>query len=781
MMKQWWLLLLMAVPCVSVRAERVTVETARSVAEHVLQGRISQAALPADLDEMYLFVSDAGFVVVAADDCVRPVLAYGGRWSREGDTLPAAVHEWLYDYCVEIAARRQAKVLPSAVTIGEWQQAAAGGAEPLYSVVVSPLITTTWDQSPYYNNQCPSGCVTGCVATATAQVMKYWQHPSQGTGSHSYTDGSHGTLSANFGSTTYQWNLMPNALSYASSSAAVNAVAKLMYHVGVATEMSYGSSSSATLGSYGQPTAVCAENALQTYFGYAHSMRHVLKASMDDSLWLALIDGELSASRPILYSGRDVDGGHAFVLDGRNNAGHYHFNWGWGGYCDGYYIMGQLNPSPGGTGGSYSSTYNLKNGALLGIRPAPTSHPTTCAVSVDVTDASHAVVSGTGTCQYGDTISLKVNTSAGYRFVRWSDGVHFNPRRMVADSAVSLTAVVEPINGSELVYYAGSCHSTSYGAGGSFMWGMKLTSDDLQPYDSIRAVQIFDAAAGEYELRLYRGGNSSPTTQVYSQTFTLSGSDTWVEIPLDYVQEVNTAMPMWVIFYNGTSNYPAAVTPYAGHRNGSMCASGSGSNWHVLSADYTFMVRARFSTRTPCVAVREEVYVEACDSYAWNGTTYTSDAVDSLLTLTAAGCDSTAVLHLTVNHSIDTIIYDTATDSYQWNGVTYDQSGSYTYNGVTASGCDSVVTLMLTILQNEGIDDRDAAPRILVYPNPVGERLFVEGVNAGAVVVMYDLVGRELLRSVADGTSLSIDVEWLAAGIYQLQVGSSLHRIVVGR
>ena len=772
------LLLLALLPAVALRAETVTPQMAGTVADRVLQSRTHQVPLPADLSEMYLFVADNGYVVVAADNCVRPVLAYGDRWLQVGDSLPIAVHDWLKAYGDEIALRRLDKREASASTREEWQRLTATSTPdgPVFSVVVSPLLTTTWGQSPYYNNLCPSGCVTGCVATATAQVMKYWNHPAQGTGSHSYVDGSHGTLSANFGNTTYQWNLMPNSLNGTSSTSQINAVATLMFHLGVAMEMTYGSSSSATTGSNGSPTAVCAENALKTYFGYSQAIHHVLKNSMSDSLWCALIDAELMAARPILYSGRDTDGGHSFVLDGSNNAGYYHFNWGWKSYCDGYYLMGSLNPSPGGTGGSSSSTYNLKNGALMGVRPASDNPPASCMVDVTLTDAAHASVTGVGNHSFGDTVSLMVNTQAGYRFTRWSDGVHFNPRKMVLDSSLNLTAIVEPVASGTTVFYANSAHSTTYGAGGTFYWGMKLTSDDLERFDTLRSVQIFDKAAGVYELRLYRGGTSSPTTQFYTQSVTLNGSGEWVNIDLDAAQEVNSSMPLWVIFYNNTINYPAAVSTYAGHKNGSMCASGSGSNWHALGANYTFMVRAVFSEQAPCEDVREVITAEACDSYTWNGTTYTASCTDSLQTVTAGGCDSTVVLHLTINYSIDTNIYDTANGSYPWQGQTIVESGEYVYQGTTAAGCDSTVRLHLTL----SIDEVGQAAQLQLYPNPVVEGvLTVSGIASGTTVSFYDLFGREQASFTASGFTCTFDVSTWPSGVYFLRVGNGLRRFVV--
>ncbi len=785
------------------RAERVSPQVAGEVAARVLQQRVQPAALPQGLDEMYLYVGSEGFVIVAADDCVRPVLAYGHAvWPA--DELPAQIYDWLSDYNDEIVQRRQQKVEASEATRAEWTELLADtpSPSPLYSVVVSPMIATTWNQSPYYNTLCPYDnaggyrCVTGCVATATAQVMKYWNHPVQGTGSHSYVDGSHGTLSANFGTTTYQWSQMPNALTGGSSSSQVDAVATLMYHLGVAMEMSYGSSSGASTGSYGSLTSACAENSLKTYFGYSHHIRHLVKAALNDSVWCALIDQELMASRPIIYSGRDADGGHSFVLDGSDNAGHYHFNWGWGGYCDGYYIMGQLNPSPGGIGGSYSSTYNLKNGALMGVRPAPSSPSVSCPVSVTLTDNSHGHATGGGSHSYGDTVSIKVNTDNGYRFSRWSDGSVFNPRAIVLDSALSLTAVVEPINGSDTVYYAGSYQATSYGSpsSGGFHWGMRLSAADLLSFNSLAAVQLYDDDAGTYQLRVYAGGNSTPGSLVYQESVTLTGSGTWVTVALDTALAVDHSKPYWVTFYSNDVSYPAASSYYAGNGSGSWCSGNDGTNWHILSSNYSFMVRAIFVsapvytvsvaathgtvagtgsytegtsvmlTPNPDVCYRfagwndgsyanpryvtvdsdvnlvayfepdtlvSNQVVHACDSYSWHGDVYTESTIDSLSLTSVLGCDSLNVLHLTMGHSVDVEVYDTVSGSLVWNNGYYDQSGDYFYVGQTADGCDSTVTLHLVVLPSQGIADADVQS-LRLYPNPVGSVLTVSGLSKAA-------------------------------------------------
>ena len=711
--------------CAAATAAPVSADRASRVASALLQARVQQASLPASVSNLYLFVADGRFAVVAADDCVRPVLAYGDLWTTDS-SLPAHIEDWLKAYGEEIALLSSQKTVASESTAAEWQQ--LEGGDPLYSVVVSPLLTTTWNQSPRYNNLCPANCVTGCVATATAQLMKYWNHPQQGTGSHSYSDGNHGLLSANFGATTYQWSSMPNALTSSSSSTAINAVATLMYHVGVAVEMTYGSSSSASTGSYGNPASACAENALKTYFGYSHSASHVFKDALSDSVWCALLDAELAAARPILYSGRDPGGGHAFVLDGSNNAGHYHVNWGWGGYCDGYYLMGQLNPTAGGTGGSASSTYNLANSAVLGLRPASATMPANCPVQVSINDPSNAYVTGAaGSHAPLDTVSLRVNTSDGYRFVRWSDGIIFNPRRQVLDTALSLAAVVEPISLTDTVYYAGNAHFSSYGypSGNGCHWGMKLFPADLQRFRTLDAVQFYASSSGTYVVRIASGGGNTPSYFFHIQTVNVADGDRWVTVQLDSALTIDATLPLWVTMFSGSVTYPAASTHYAGNGNGSWMASGSGngSNWHMFT-DVSFMVRAIFSSAVQCTLTADGgEHGTVSGSGIYNAGTTVSLLAEPATCYAFVGWSdgntdnprSVSVLSDTAFHALfqESTLRQTleiqACDSFYWNGSTYRASIVDSLSTTSVEGCDSVCVLQLTVNATAHTEVHDTA------------------------------------------------------------------------
>lgn len=366
-------------------ASPVDLRTAKNVAQNFWTANGGQSNVEwvnltpqTQFTEFYILsnANGKGFIIVAGDNCVIPILGYS--LSNEFDVkMPAHINSYLNNMEQEIAFYKENNTPSTEELDNLWHSLRNGSYAPMSTTAVSPLLTTTWDQSPYYNDLCPvSGnekTVTGCVATATAQIMKFWNWPTRGTGSHSYVDDEFGYLSANFGNTTYQWSLMPNALNWNSSAAQVNAVATLMYHVGVAVEMDYGISddggSAAYSHDFGYSDLPCPRYALTSYFNYKNTIQSVYKENVSDAQWVSTMKSELNAGRPMLHSGSDDGSGHAFVCDGYDNNNLFHINWGWGGYCDGFYAANDLSPHAGGTGGNATYTFNQNRGIVIGIEP----------------------------------------------------------------------------------------------------------------------------------------------------------------------------------------------------------------------------------------------------------------------------------------------------------------------------------------------------------------------------------------------------------------------------
>lgn len=316
----------------------------------------------------YVFANgeDKGFTIVSGDDRMPEVVGYSAQGTYDPDHLPANYVGFMkaYQETVEALLKGDAQVSGGLAEARQWR------AERANSAAVAPLLGgIKWNQGAPYNNMCPSyngtnRAVTGCVATAMAQVMMYYQYPKELKATiKAYTAKSYGIQIPEISSgATYDWdNMLPDYSKSDYSSVQADAVAKLMYHCGAAVKMNYGPSSGANV------TPII----LATYFGYdADLMQDLTRTVFTLQQWMTLIDNELKAKRPILYSGQASDGGHEFVCDGSDGNGLYHINWGWGGYQDGYFDLTILQPTKGGAGsGSAVDGYNRDCSMIIGISP----------------------------------------------------------------------------------------------------------------------------------------------------------------------------------------------------------------------------------------------------------------------------------------------------------------------------------------------------------------------------------------------------------------------------
>ena len=613
----------------SVNANPVDAGKARRVAETWMtaMGMKNVSALQnitaqTPFTEFYVFAAaEGGFILVSADDCVMPVLGYSVSGTFVTKDMPAHVRDFFEGYEQEIRywkqreARRGALRMEHSGNADQWAMLAAGEMPPaLLTTAVSPLLTTTWGQQPLYNDLCPydtlgaSRTVTGCVATATSQIMKYHNHPATGYGSHSYhasNDSSdYGTLSANFGNTTYQWSTMPNALSSTSSAAQVNAVATLMYHVGVADEMGYnigsrGGSGANNYNLYGTLQR-SSQSSLQAYFKYRPDMVVFGRSDYSDSEYCAMLRAEIDQQRPILYSGRDYAGGHSFVLHGYDNNGLFYVNWGWRGSDDGYYAIGALNPGEGGDGGNATYTFNDANVVVTGIRPNTNWSSTgTTTVAATISGGVGGTLNGTGTYNFGDTIPLYVSADEGYRFAGWSDGDRENPRQMIANGgSYSFTANVAPLQGDTLGYCAPNCRNlTRYGVNyDDNRWGIRLPASSLPVGHDLTSAMLYVYEPGTYTLEVYTG-TTAPTTLVASSATVYIDSDNvkqWIPFTLTTPLAVDGTQNLWVTFVCPDADYPATVTYWSGNTDG-FCF---GNDMQSYTNKCSFMINALFSNNT---------------------------------------------------------------------------------------------------------------------------------------------------------------------------------------
>ena len=351
----------------------------------------------------------SGFVIVAADDrAVDTVLGYADEGSLEADQMPANLKWWLgeYDRQIAYAAAHPAAMAPAKVTA---------------RAAIEPLMKSQWGQDDPYNLDCPQvngeNCPTGCVATAVAQIMYYHKWPDTGTGTYSYrwrNGYSYQTLSVDFSKASYDWDAMTDTYGSGSTEASRAAVAQLMYHVGVASEMAYQLDGSGT-GS--NQVAV----GLTRNFKYDKGLQLAFRDYYGLDEWTDLLYGELADGRPVYYSGtNNTNAGHAFVADGYRD-GYFHINWGWDGVSNGYFLISALTPSIQGTGGS-DSGYNYDQDAMIGLRPAQSGSSYKALVyGENFTASTSSLTLGSSATFYGPFYSMALTSTSFYMGIKVVD------------------------------------------------------------------------------------------------------------------------------------------------------------------------------------------------------------------------------------------------------------------------------------------------------------------------------------------------------------------------
>lgn len=297
-------------------------------------------------DSYYVFNNDAGgFVIIAGDDAVAPVLGYTSTGAFDANNLPEGLKDLLKSYEQQIAALGKNYKANTTSTRAEFT------GEKL-------LNTAKWNQGAPFNKYTPNNYVTGCVATAGAIVMKHHGYPAKGVGSHSYTWNGQ-NLTASF-EHDYDWANMP-ARYTGDNDEAFDGVARLMSDLGIAVNMQYDNGGSAS-------SLEDLVTALKKYFGYSKYARYLKIEDLGAEAWNGRLRAEIDANRPILYSGAEsYYTGHSFVIDGYKNET-FSVNWGWGGYCNGFYRIGALNPETWGT--PTGEQYNLSQAAVFALQPS---------------------------------------------------------------------------------------------------------------------------------------------------------------------------------------------------------------------------------------------------------------------------------------------------------------------------------------------------------------------------------------------------------------------------
>ncbi len=834
-------------------AKEVPVATARTVGYHFMkqkgiapgsEGDMSLVYAPASgKTGLFIFSTDHSFVIVSGDDATEPVLGYSADNPFIAEGMPVQVREFLQGYTGQIEEIAAAHLQATVATERKWQNLIANRVETAAkTTAVAPLIATRWNQSPYYNDMCPydyaggGRSVTGCVATAMAQVMKYWNWPATGTGIHSYSSSCCGTLSANFGSTTYNWSSMPNTISSTNA-----AIATLMSHAGISVDMSYSASSSgAYVVSSASPVTHCAEYAFRTYFNYDPAMQGEERASYSESAWINMLKSELDASRPVLMAGFGTGGGHCFIADGYDASNYFHMNWGWGGYSDGYFSINALNPGGLGTGGG-SGGYNSGQQAIINLKPN-TGTPTaslelydyiySTSPTIFYTDAFtiSTIVANPGTTTFSGTVCAAAFTTSG-SFVTFIDsvtGVSLSPGWTSGTLNFSTTGLLSMLPGT----YAIGILSRTPGGG----W---VTVSNSGPYTNFVTMDVVNhnpmqmasvmnltpttfvqGAAGSVNLNLQNDGTSfsgSYDVSLYNldgthnctiQTMsgmTLPAGYTYTSPFLTFSTSAVTAAPgtyLMAVMYNpgpgwylcGTDYFPNPiyVTVAAPPPSPDIYeVNNTASTAYNLPLTFTGDVANKSTTGSNFHTTSDVDYYKIVLAPGYNytinarvndeastddGVTYTLDAVWSYST--DGGTTWSSVYGDVMSGSIVLGGLTGGTVLFKVSPAFAGNVGTYLLKLSSITRTTSSVTLQDMLLGSAR-----------VFPNPASEAVTVDISSTGAqgeYVSVSDMVGRVVYTaSVHGATMVSIPVAQLPAGSYivslQTNAGTLKRQVAVSR
>ena len=605
----------------SSQASPVSLQEASQVAATFLrQPSVKEVAVP--FEHIFVFNGDHCFAIVPDDDAMTPIIGYShDRCFEMNDNLKGCLmivdrNVQTYRDCGEQATDKVQML---------WNALRNGQGMPVENrAVVEPLVKTRWDQHRPYNDNCPGGSVTGCSATAMAQVMKYWEFPNRGIGSHSYNHPDFGTLSANFGATTYDWDHMPQHPVLATvTDVERQALSTLMYHCGVSIDMNYGLNESS--GDLWKMASTMSE-----FFGYAPTVQWLYQRNYTESAWKSLLKAELDASRPMCYASALPQGGtsrtsfHAFVCDGYDEMDYFHLNWGWSGSGDGYYDVFTMIPVG-------ETNYNY---VVLGISPvfivsAP--NDLTAVSESDAVRLSWTKPQGTVTFNvYRDDELIATGVTANtYSDTDMSYGVHSyylkaldanGNRSWKSNSAEAFceftaptpTALSATVAGDSLTLHwdmPSPWHDTlAYGTGplvGSYgysptypnptFWGQRFPAEMLKSYGGyvIKGVSLFVNQPGTYTLNVCRGDDKGVSEVMAQQTFQVS-QDGWQDLLLDTHYPLEFTHDVWIVMNTPAGMYwVSAACDYdgPGMENAAFYSSEMSGSFYSVDASRSWMMK----------------------------------------------------------------------------------------------------------------------------------------------------------------------------------------------
>ena len=484
---------------------KTNVQTRSTAASPQLQlvwdGEDANTRSAGNLPAFYVFNStdQKGFVIIAGDDVVMPVLGYSFTNSFVVDGMPSNLKSWMNGLKEQINEARETGLNTSDVVYEAWR----GVSDMTTGDVVKQYQTAEWDQESPYNTLCPkiegTQTVTGCVATAISILMRYHQWPNAGTGTlpaYSYEALVSGAkiyqnVSGRTLGHTYAWNDMPLQYDRNSSEISKNEVATLMYDCGVMAQSQFNIASAGGTGA----STLTAVHGLAEYMNYNKSMLCLRREWYSDAEWIQMLENEIMTVGPVLYGGATLSNeGHQFILDGYTTENYFRVNWGWSGHSNGFFLISALNPDDQGAGGSTGGGFIANQDALFGLKPAKgnSNYQTLLGMLAGKTGSGESY-SGLMTSETQFNVNTNFTVKCGFF---WNLGL------IPFSGKVALAIVDKNQNVRELISGTSSIPSMNTYGGMAFTFPCKIS---LSPQPGDRIVAVYKGT-NDADWKIVRGG-----------------------------------------------------------------------------------------------------------------------------------------------------------------------------------------------------------------------------------------------------------------------------------
>jgi hypothetical protein len=751
-----------------------------------------------------------GFVIVSGDDRAKDILGYSDTGSFSTDSMPENFKNWMAFYKSELkalAAIPEDTVTATSEVDSITTNTLRTASTTSFATSISPLLgSIKWDQSSPYNILCPKISSTqapaGCVAIAMAQILKYYQWPVKGTGSKTYKSASvNKSLTVNFSKTTYDWTNMLNTYDDSTSTLIQDtAVATLVYHCGVAVSMDYDKESSSA---YSNEIPA----ALSNYFGYDQNAQLYCRDYYTESEWLKLIKTELNANRPIIYGGSTTSGsGHQFICDGYDSDSLFHFNWGWNGYCDGYFELTSLNvETPGISGGT--GGFTVGQDMVIGIqKPITTSVKNYQMFLTQVPEVNATTISrdSTFTVAFG-LANYGGNTFDGYYALGLYQGdslVSILKKYSneipsyygVTDIKVALSIPSAVTDGSYQIYgiYKADNQSTwsvmKYKVGTPYYIEANVTSTSVifSTPDAYPKLVLAESIKTTGNLYTGKTARVSATIQNTGSEF---NSYITVKLANDSTSQYLNVDPDPINIPAGTTKtieitgdislYPGTCTMSILYDSNNDQDNPSMVNL-TPSADNLVRVTIKdTSTTAPLLILKEKMSLDSINIINGSDVTLTTKIKN-----TGGYFDNSVIPFIfasTGGNSIDyfgpvTVILDTdeEKDVAFYKNINLDEGKYmlvlYYYNNTwTRFTPDSCSIINFTV--SNPVSEQDTTGKLSIYSNPATDVFYVYSSSLVKSILIFDISGKQILKQEPNTTGeISITVSNLSTGVYLIKI-----------